>query len=556
MSIRKLALAGAGLSVALATAPCPASERPNIVLILLDDVGVGWLPPYAERLKPTDIEPEVLRAYERHRNAGRELDLQAHIEAAKACMPALSQLAKQGAVFERCFATASLCAPSRAGLLTGTFQQRWGAYSNAEIDDHGIPADRKLLAESLRAAGYRCGMVGKWHVAKKDESIKETIWTTKLGESLPIPPGYRGRWPELSEQLKGTGYRSSSAPGQNPLDRGFDCYFGYNSHDSKYYGADDLWDGRKLMPKRPQDEFLTELFNEKSLEFVRKALKDKAPFFLYHAPMTLHGGIVPPPPAYTKNFATGIPFSDEYAGHLLALDEGIRRIMETLTESGQLANTLFVVTSDNGCTLYNVPPYNAPNRGGKGTGWLGGINVPLVITRPGTIKPGIHREVVSLADIMPTALAAACLPEPPGIDGRNLMPLLRGETTTGPRTGLGSAGLHSTRWSYSYETGGGLNAKDAQECPLYAWYLEGDKLLVKTTSVRPGLYKALPGGLPASTRLFDFANDRHQRTDLAAAETDIGRKLEASLHDWLGGMKEPLASQQDDYKQLLGAGTP
>lgn len=531
--------------------PTLATTPPNVVLILVDDVGTGWVPPYADRLSPADLEPEVLRAYETKRNGGRPLDVPKHIDAARTCMPTLAKIAREGAVFDRCFASASLCAPSRAGLLTGTFQQRWGAYGLADVDEHGIPANRFVLPELLTAGGYQCGIVGKWHVAKKDESLKEKIWVEQLGGTLPIPPGYRGRWPELQAHLKGSGYQSSSAPGQHPLDRGFQSYFGYNSHDSKYYQAAELWEDHTRVPTRPPGEFLTDLFNKKSVAFIEGALAARKPFFLYYAPMTLHGGIVPPPKHYSAPFATGIPFSDTYAGHLRALDDGIRQICETLEKAGALQNTLFVFSSDNGCTLYNVPPYNAPNRGGKGTGWLGGLNVPFIVWMPGSVRPARYADPVSLVDVMPTILSAAGQKVPDGLDGVNLLPLLRGETQTGPRKGLGSAGLHSSRWSYSYETGGELNPEDARDCPLYAWYLQGDLLFLRTTAIRPGLYQALPKGRAAQTQVFDLARDRHQRTDVSQTQPLVTQTLASHLHQWLSGMKEPLTSHQEEFHNLL-----
>ena len=546
MSLRVIA----GTVLGLACGCASAAPKPNIVMILIDDVGVGWLPPYAKRLAPDDIESEVLQAYASARSKDRPVDVAAHIAAARDCMPTLEKLAGEGAVFDRCFATASLCAPSRAGLLTGMFQQRWGAYSLADVDEHGIPSDRVLVSELLQAAGYRCGAVGKWHVARKDETIKEKAWTQRLGGSLPIPPGYGGRWPELAKALEGTGYRSSSAPGQHPLDRGFDYSFGYNSHDSKYYGANDLWENRELVPPRPPGEFLTDLFNAKCVAFIERATREKKPFFLYYAPMTLHGGIVPPPARYSEPFSTGIPFSDEYAGHLRALDEGIRQIIGALESSGQLDNTLIIVSSDNGCTLYNVPPYNAPNRGGKGTGWLGGLNVPLVVWRKGVVQPAIHKDIASLADLLPTIMDSAGLPSPEGIDGKSLFPLLTGRAKEGPRRTLGSAGLHSSRWSYCYDAGGDVNDRDAGDCPLYAWYMEGDRLLLRTTAIRPGLYRILPGGMPARTQLFDLSSDRSQRRDLAPAQPEIARNLEEGSRRWLSEMKSPLTSHRQDFNFL------
>ena len=527
------------------------ADRPNIIVVLLDDIGTGWVPPYAERLEVNDIEPEIFEAYKRARGHQGNINLEAHLKAARECMPTLAKLADEGVVFDRAFATASLCAPSRAGLLTGSFQQQWGAYWNKDVDDFGIPADRVVIAEPLQAAGYRTGIVGKWHAAKQDSRIMEKLWVEELGESLPVHKHYNGRWAELSPLLKKTAWKTSSMPGQHPLDRGFDYYFGYNSHDDDDYRSKTLWDGWDLVPQRPKGEFLTDLFNKKAVDFIDRSLETDQPFFLYYAPKTLHGGIRRPPEAYVAAFDTGNNFTNEYAGHLLALDRGLGMIMETLHGHGETDNTLIIFSSDNGCTLYYVPPYNAPNRGGKGTGWLGGLNVPFVVWQSGAIRPRITDEIVSLADIMPTVLEAAKVPVPEGIDGKSLLPFLEGKTALGPRKSLASASIHSSRWSYSYEAGGEYNPQDAQKAPLYAWYLDADHHLMFTTPIKPGLYKNLPEGLPAQTLFFNTANDRPQRENLAGQMPEKQLRMQASLHEWLSDMAEPITSQQEDYRLLL-----
>ncbi len=535
----------------LALSSAFVSAAPNVVLVLIDDVGTGWVPPYARRLTPEDLEPDILAAYRKAHGHQGPVDAAAHIQAASECMPYLSRLADEGAVFDRCFATASLCAPSRAGLLTGSFPQSWGAYWNRDIDEHGIPQDRTVIAEPLSAAGYECGMIGKWHVAKKDPAILEKIWTDELGEPLPVPPGYKGRWPELAKRLKGSGWQSSSFPGQHPLDRGFHYYFGYNSHDSTYFKAAELWENHSLVPQRPDGEFLTDLFTSKSCEFIESALKKDKPFFLYYAPMTLHGGIVPPPEKYTAQFNSGNRFTDEYAGHMLALDRGIEQISQTLETYGATENTLFILSCDNGCTLYNVPPYNAPNRGGKGTGWLGGLNVPFIVWQAGLKRTGISTEIVSHTDIMPTVLEAAGASMPEGIDGQSILPYLQGRTDHTPRRSLGSANIHSSRWSYSYEADGENNTQDGEKCPLYAWVLQGDRLLMRITETRPGLYDALPDGLPPRTLFFDIAADRQQRNSLTEQFPEQVREFDHAIRKWLGGVQAPITSQQADYRELL-----
>lgn len=550
MKTKNILKTAAGI-ISVSSALNAAEAPPNVVFVLVDDIGTGWVPPYAKRLTPADIEPEILAAYQKTHGHQGPVDPVAHIKAASECMPYLSKLADEGAVFDRCFATASLCAPSRAGLLTGSFPQSWGAYWNRDIDEHGIPQDRTVIAEPLRAAGYECGMIGKWHVAKKDPAILEKIWTDELGESLPVPPGYKGRWPELAKLLKGSGWQSSSFPGQHPLDRGFSYYFGYNSHDSKYFNAKELWENRERVPPRPDGEFLTDLFNRKACGFIESALKKDKPFFLYYAPMTLHGGIVPPPEKYSAQFNSGNQFTDEYAGHMLALDRGIEQIFQTLEKYGQAENTLFILSCDNGCTLYNVPPYNAPNRGGKGTGWLGGLNVPLVVWESGMERTGINKEIVSHADIMPTILEAVGANLPEGIDGKSIWPYLQGRADHTPRLSLGSANIHSSRWSYSYETDGENNTQDGEKCPLYAWVIQGDRLLMRITEIKPGLYDALPDGAPAQTLFFDIGSDRQERNNLADQFPEQVREYDRGIRKWLGHVKEPITSQQADYRELL-----
>jgi uncharacterized sulfatase len=542
---------GLGLLLLPLMAPATEVSRPNIILIMTDDLGTGWFPFHADRLSASDIEPEILASYTAKRGNRGVIDADRHIEAARNSMPFLDKIARQGVIFDNAFATSALCAPSRAGLLTGSFQQEWGAYWNRDVDDHGIPADRVVIAEPLKAAGYTTAMIGKWHVAKKDPAMMRKVWTETLGQPLPIPPGNDPRRAELTQALRFSGYQSSSHPGQHPLDRGFDYYYGFNSHDSRYFEARELWENHDQVPPRPPGEFLTELLSDKANQFIASALTEKKPFFLYYAPLTLHGGIVPPPEKYSARFNTGHHYTNEYAGHLLALDYGIRQLFATLEAHGQLENTVFVFTSDNGCTLYNVPPYNAPNRGGKGTGWFGGLNVPLVIWGKNIENKGVTQDIASLADIMPTVLEYAGVTPPEGISGRSLLPFLSGQKPQGPRDSLSSISIQSSRWSYFYDGKGENNTRDGERAPLYAWHFDGEHVLMRVTPTRTGLYESLPAGLPAQVMLFNTSADRAQRTNLAFSNWDKVEKMDASLRAWIAGLKEPVTSQQEDYRLLL-----
>ena len=546
--------------------PAVQASRPNIIFILVDDVGAGWIPPYAERLAPDDIEPEIADIYVKNRtgwlSSGNErpmpmdapertvqysVDREKHLQAARTCMPTLSKMSRDGAVFKNCFATAALCAPSRAGLLTGTFPQRWGAYWNMDIDHYGVPVDRTVIAEPLAETGYRCGIIGKWHIAKKDPALLEQAWS-ELGGADEISPERRDEVKQYA--IEKLAYYTSSNPPQHPLSRGFDYYFGYNCHEDRFYNSETLWENFSRVPKRPEGEFLTDLFNKKSCEFIQRSLAEEYPFFLYYAPMSMHGPLLPPPSHYSSRFDTGIPFSNAYAGHLFALDQGIEMMMDILKRAGQLENTLFVFSADNGGTVFHVPPHNAPNRGGKGTAWLGGINVPLIVSQPGTVKPGFYEDIVSLADLMPTVAAAAGAAVPSDIDGKSLLPFLRGDKAAGPRDSLVSCGIHSSHWSYFYEGCGDINYRDGRMSPMYAWVLKDNDLFLQITPLHPGIMDSLPGGLPARTMLYDLSGDRQQRRNLYDQFPERAKALQKQIRQWLSGMEEPLTSQKEEYHLL------
>jgi arylsulfatase A-like enzyme len=274
--------------------------------------------------------------------------------------------------------------------------------------------------------------------------------------------------------------------------------------------------------------------------------------------MSLHGALKAPPEKYTSQFHTGIKFSDQYAGHLLALDEAIRKIYDVLKANGEDQNTLFMLSADNGQSKYRVPPYNAPYRGGKGTGWLGGTHEPLIIYWPAQLHAGWHDELVSTMDIFATALDAAGLSPTKPIDGRSLLPLMKGETKIGPHEELFSAGLHSTYFSDSYfpgdteeiERGGKETRSDEKKCPLYAWRQDDSTVLTYITRTVPGLYPEFPQGRPEQRLYFNLKSDPQEDTNLFA-DTPAVEKASSDLGDWLKTTKPPLIEHAADYKQLF-----
>ena len=530
-----------------------AAEQPNIIVVNIDDIGPAWLPPYAKRLKVDDIEVKTAKEYGEIHKADGPLDLEKHLDAARHSMPFVDSLAQNGMVFDRCFATSSLCAPSRSALLTGCYQQTWGAFTIPDVYEIGIPKDVPVLPQIFQANGYTTGMVGKWHIAMHDESIYAAA-QKKVGAQ-------GGR--KVKDAADAMGYETSSEPGQGPLDRGFDYYFGYNNHASSYYEADDLWDGRNRFPKRPPGEFLTDLFAGKCVDFVSQAVKKDKPFLLYFAPMDLHGALRPPPDHYTSQFHTGIAFSDEFAGHLLAVDTAISKIYDVLKTAGKDKNTLFILSADNGQSKDRVPPYNAPYRGGKGTGWLGGSHEPLIIYWPAQLHAGWHSELVSTMDIFATALDAAGLAPTRPIDGRSLLPLMLGKTTVGPHPELFAAGEHSTHFSDSYfdakleDVTHGKPERTGEEatCPFFAWRQDSDTVLTYITPIHPGTYPEFPNGRPAQKLYFNLKTDPQEDNNIFS-DTPQVEKAETDLDNWISQTKPALAKHGDTYKELLEMTAP
>lgn len=494
--------------------------KPNIIFIVIDDLGSGWLPPYAKNLKESDVEDAIIQSYTKQHQASGKFNLTKHLEAAKNSMPFLDKLSEQGVKFNKCFTTSSLCAPSRASMITGKYSQSWGVYTIPEIEKSGIPKNIKSLPEIFQSAGYSTAMIGKWHLAPLDAANKATLGADH--------------------------FKSSSAPGYSPLDKGFDYYYGYNAPNSKYDNPKDLWEGNK--PVLPAgNEFLTEVLSSKAKDFVEASLTDKKPFFLYYAPMTLHGGITPTPEKYSNKFDTGIPFTNTYAGHLLALDEGIKGIYTVLEANKQVENTLFIICSDNG-SPYPVPPYNAPFKGGKGTGFLGGSHSPLIMVMPGKTKAMFSDQLVSTLDILPTALDIAGLKIPDKLDGISLKKLITTGDQENAHEMIFSSGLHSARWSYNYYDKTSKKNMDNENCPVYLWGIDNNNYSLQLTPVKPGLYQALPKGQPSQIQIFNYVTDPQNVSPL---DKEDGRLLTIKSKEWLKKQSTPLRDRIEEHKKLI-----
>ncbi len=362
----------AGATLALAEAPdaekSNKADRPNIVIIMADDLGYGDTSPYGGWIKT----------------------------------PHLDRMAAEGMRFTDFHASGNVCSPTRAGLLTGRYQQRAGVPGVINADPkvaahhHGLHVKEVTFAECMKKAGYRTGLFGKWHL------------------------GYTKNF--------------------NPMHHGFDRFRGYVSGNVDYVshydrmGVYDWWDGLELIE---EPGYVTHLITKHAVRFIEEN-KDE-PFCVYIAHEAVHSPYQGPDdpaqrgPDARKNRSRPIDTKTAYRQMMEEMDRGVGDVLAVLERFELADNTLVFFFSDNGA---NPRGSNAPLRGFKGSNWEGGHREPAIARWPGRIKPGtVCAELCITLDVMPTmlALAGASVPEGHKLDGVNLADVLRDAQSLGNR---------------------------------------------------------------------------------------------------------------------------
>jgi arylsulfatase A-like enzyme len=428
----------------------PAPARPNIVVILTDDQGyrdVGF-------------------------NGCKDIPT-----------PNLDSIAANGVRFANGYVSYSVCSPSRAGLLTGRYPQRFGHERNPQWQpgnvQSGLPLTEKTLADVLGQAGYHSGIIGKWHL---------------------------GAHPDL-----------------HPLKRGFNEFFGHlggghvyfpelltltNAHQAKDEGGSyRLAILRDYAPVKTT-QYLTDEFSDEAVRFVER--RKAGPFFLYLAYNAPHA-----PLQATEKYLSRFPDIKDprrrtYAAMVSAVDDGVGRLLAKLRELGIEKDTLVFFLSDNGGPTQDNASNNAPLRGGKGSPWEGGWRVPFAVQWPGHLPKGkVYDPPVLSLDIFATAaaLAQATLdPERP-LDGVNLLSFLTGDKTGAP---------HETIFLRMYDKG------------AFAVRTGNDKLVIPQKGAAPGL--------------FNLAQDIAEANNLAdqAEFRPVLEKLEKQRADWNAQLIPPV----------------
>ena len=360
VGLATLAIPGT-LSSALA-----ADKRPNIILIVADDLGYGELGCQGGKDIPT---------------------------------PNVDSIAKNGIRFTSGYVSCPVCSPTRAGLNTGRYQQRFCHEINPgppgqASDNFGLPLTETLFPARLKAAGYVTGMVGKWHL----------------------------------------GYKK----GYMPTDRGFDEFFGFlgGAHsyiDSQSEALNAIMRGDKPVEEK---EYLTDAFGREAVSFIEKHKAE--PFYLYLPFNAVHAPLQAPEKYISRFSKIADKKRQTFAAMQSAMDDNVGKVLDCVRKNGLEENTLIIFISDNGGPTPSTSSGNGPLRAFKGDTYEGGIRVPYMLQWKGKIPAGkTYDQPVIALDIAPTVCALAdAKTDGAKFDGVDLMPYLTGKSTGDPHDAL------------------------------------------------------------------------------------------------------------------------
>lgn len=458
-----------------------AAARPNLVLIVADDLG------------PLDLS----------------------LYGGANSTPHIDALAARGVTMEAAYSVSPICSPSRAGLLTGRYPQRFGATlithtvyprdpftrafarlfiqrdgfevlppqrppSREEVARQGVPVTEVLLPELLRSAGYYTAMAGKWH----------------LGVSPAQQPQARGFESTYA-------FLDAFSLYQDPSDEGVTNLRLPQFADKHQWrnGRNEANSIRRDGVVIDEERYLTDAIADELIADIQ-AHRDR-PFFLY-------GAFNAPHTPYQVPTASLDPTQPDperrvYEAMVRRLDDAVGRVARALEEAGVADDTLIVITSDNGPAAYTRVASAAPYNGGKLTHLEGGVRVPMVVVWPGHLPEGArYGQPVSLLDVVPTLCAAggASLPSDRPIDGVDLSPYLRGEVVDPPHPAL--------YWS-----------------------------AVGSHAIRQGDHKLMVDDVTQELALYDLIHDPYERRDLAPEQPARVAAMRAALLQWESQMGPP-----------------
>jgi uncharacterized sulfatase len=539
-------LCGAALGLMQVQAGEP---NPNVVFIMLDDLGYSQIEAYTRGLSVEDCDPRFLDYVE---DKGWYSAAEA-FEQVKRASPTLSRMADEGVRFNNAFAASNLCGPSRMGVATGIQPNRWGIYRNIDIEALGLKP-HSHLAEQLHERGYATAHIGKWHVGSRDDDMVARI-QDEHGIKKKVGFGELVKQhPSLCEKLRDRGYEGSVVSKDHPLNNGFDYYFGYNMWESPFYDARNVWENWEHAGRIK--EYNTDVFTDKALEFISSSLKQNKPFYVqlhYHA---VHSPLMPKAPEkYFKRFSTDSFMLNNFYAHIFGVDENVRRLNEFLDQHGVRENTLIVFTSDNGGSVGGPSclPGNGPYAGHKGMMQLGGFRVPMFFYWPGGIKaPRNNNQLVSTLDILPTLIDAAGIAVPDGLDGKSLLPQMLGADETSVRPHLAMGGIHARAWGFNVDTGFFKPLVSREKAPA-GYVVADDRYILRyVADIIPDLYRDVPEGVPAHFELYDYRADPGERKNIADQHPEKLQQLQQIWTHESAQFPKPVAWGEQKWTDIVG----
>ncbi|QDV52046.1 sulfatase family protein [Gimesia fumaroli] len=476
---------------------CPVSlyadqqERPNIVVILADDFGVG--------------------------------DIQAHYPNNKIATPYLDRLVREGMSFTDAHSGSAVCTPTRYGLLTGRYswRTRMQEWVIAAYEPPLITEERLTLPGLLKKQGYRTACIGKWHLG----------WNWPGPQPSQMMEKKNGQWNlewDFTKPIKG-----------GPIDRGFDYYFGvdlpnmppftfiendrvltqptvrYQLDASEGIVLPKNFVGAPAAPGWRMQKILPEITN-RAVDYIKEQSQQDSPFFLYFSMTSPHEPVVPSEPFRGKSGIAPI------ADFVMETDWSAGQIIDAIDKAGIAENTVVIFTADNGHSHYtgwkdlinagHLP--SGPYRGHKGDVWEGGHRVPLVVRWPKQIESGASsQQMVCLTDLLATGaeLAGTELPQSGAEDSISFLSALQGKPNEAARRSLVN---HSNHGEFAYRDG--------------PW-----KLVFKMSGKNLQQLR----GKPTIPQLYNLDNDISEQHDLAKQRP------------------QKVAQMKADFKRLIDQGT-
>lgn len=471
-------------------------KRPNIIVILADDLGQTDISLYGNKTINT---------------------------------PNIDRIGKEGVTFTDGYISSPVCSPSRAGLLTGRYQQRFGhefqpnvrylknmaeyygfkilprfkplsPIKSKEVPDveerlrQGLPPSEITLAELLKKYGYTTGIMGKWHLGAADFA-------------KPCARGFDyqyGFYEAFTMYAPVTDVNITSTPVRSD-------YMDVHQWRAAAGRTGNCAILRNCCERMEENKYLTDVLTDEAISFINRSKTN--PFFLYLPYNAPHAPLQVPKQYYAQFAHIKDPVKRTYAAMIKSLDDQVGRLLNYVDSLGISENTIIVFLSDNGGAVYNGTTDNAPYRGGKLTNFEGGIRVPFMMKWKGEISPStvVSQPIISL-DIFATiaSIIGIDLPSDRAFDGVNLLPYIRGK-----------------------------NKKEPHE-KLF-WRSDFNK------AIRKGDWKLVVNEYDNTNLLYNIRDDKTERNNLFLLRKEKADELLRDLDDWENEMIAPLWPRVVNY---------